>query len=107
MYSWSNYFLPIVINIQGTVSIHSAGGKLNSGSNILITGLCYWPGIELRCEFGDIGVAKGYKVNETKAICTVPLLPTRKQQSVFYIYPNENDDLMFAQEFDLGKYHGN
>lgn len=86
---------------SGTVSIHSAGGKLNSGSNILITGLCYWPGTELRCEFGDIGVAKGYKVNETKAICTVPLLPTRKQQSVFYIYPNENDDLRFAQEFDL------
>ncbi|PFX16980.1 Sushi domain-containing protein 2 [Stylophora pistillata] len=85
----------------GTVSIHSAGGKLNSGSNILITGLCYWPGIELRCEFGDVGTAKGYKVNETKAICTVPLLTTRKQQSAFYIYPNENSETRFAREFDL------
>lgn len=54
------------------------GGKLNSGFNIFIIGLCYWFGIELWCEFGDIGVVKGYKVNEMKVICIVFLLFMRK-----------------------------
>ena len=97
----------LLINTQGTVFIHPTGGKLHSGSNVLITGLCYWPGNEVRCDFGDMGTVKGYKVNETKAVCTVPLLTTRKQQVSVYVYPSEDVKLRFAQVFDLGRCPGN
>lgn len=94
----SLFFSPL----QGTLSIHPTGGTVHSGTNLLISGLCYRPGAEVRCDFGELGTVAGRKINETKAVCSVPLTTATKEVTLF-VYSSADDNLKFAQLFQLGK----
>lgn len=86
----------------GTLSIHPANGRVSSGANLLISGLCYRPGAEVRCDFGELGTVTGRKVNETKAVCSVPLTTTTKEVTLF-VYSTDDVNLKIAQVFLIGK----
>ena len=81
------------------MSFYPAGGSIHSGTNILITGLCYRPESELICNFGEDGTVKGNKFDDTKAVCSAPLITTRKQVE-FSVYPREDEKLNFARIFN-------
>ena len=86
----------------GNVRFYPKGGIIQSGSNIFITGLCYRPGSELVCDFGEAGIVKGYTYGETEAVCSVPFITTTKQVE-FSVYPSPVEKLNFAAVFYLGK----
>lgn len=75
---------------------------MHSGENILISGLCYRPGADVRCDFGEAGIVIGRRINETKAVCSAPLTTTRKRVALF-VYSSEDVKSKIAEVFDLGK----
>ncbi|KAL9985293.1 hypothetical protein ACROYT_G007678 [Oculina patagonica] len=85
---------------KGTISIYPSGGTVQSGTNILISGLCYRPGAEVRCDFGEAGIVVGRRINETKAVCSVPLITTSTQVTLF-VYTSKDAKSKIAQIFDL------
>lgn len=95
-------FLFFFYPIQGTLSIHPSGGTVHSGTNILISGLCYRPGADVLCDFGQAGSVVGLRINETKAVCSVPLTTTRNQVTLL-VYSSKDAKSKFAQIFDLGE----
>lgn len=88
--------------IQGTSSIHPSGGTVHSGANILISGLCYHPGADVLCDFGKAGPVVGWRINETKAFCSVPLTTTRNQVTLL-VSSSKDAKSKLAQVFDLGE----
>jgi len=83
---------------KGTLSIHPTIGRVDSGTNLLISGLCYRPGAEVRCDFGELGTVTGRRINETKAVCSVPLTTTSKEVTLF-LYSTDDVNLKMAQVF--------
>ena len=86
----------------GTLSIHPTNGRVESGANLLISGLCYRPVAEVRCDFGELGTVEGRRVNETKAVCSLPLTTTSKEVTLF-VYSTDDVNLKVAQVFLIGK----
>lgn len=84
------------------MTIHPTGGRVHSGANLLISGLCRRPGAEIRCDFGELGTVAGRIVNDTKAICSVPLTTTSKEVTLF-VYSIDGVNLKMAQVLLIGK----
>ena len=98
----SYFILYIFFPLKETLSIHPTGGRVQSGACLLISGLCYSPGVKVRCDFGELGTVAGRKVNGTKAICSVPLTTTSKEVTLF-VYFKEDINFKMAQVFFIGK----
>jgi len=97
-----NISVSFFFSLLGTLSIHPTIGRVDSGTNLLISGLCYRPGAEVRCDFGELGTVTGRRINETKAVCSVPLTTTSKEVTLF-LYSTDDVNLKMAQVFLIGK----
>jgi len=96
------YSVYLLFPLEETLSIHPTGGRVQSGVSLLISGLCYSPGVNVRCDFGELGTVAGRKVNGTKAVCSVPLTTTSKEVTLF-VYFKKDSNFKMAQVFFIGK----
>lgn len=99
------YLFAYFLIFSESVSFYPVGVPLLSGDNVLIGGLCYHPGSDVLCDFGEAGTVKGHKFNDARAVCSVPFM-AKKTEAEVSVYPSDVSKLNFAKTFVIGEYFG-
>ena len=95
-----NYFFFLVESI----SLYPSPKAIQSGNNIRIRGLCYRPQSDFFCDFGEVRIAKAYRLSDSEVMCSVPFITT-KMEMVISFYSSKRE-FHLSKVFILGKFSG-
>ncbi|XP_074615471.1 protein mesh-like [Acropora palmata] len=84
-----------ICDSKESISLYPSPKAIQSGNNIRIRGLCYRPQSDFFCDFGEVRIAKAYRLSDSEVMCSVPFITT-KMEMVISFYSSK-------REFHLSK----